>query len=66
LKQNDVLAIFHYLPLHKSPFFKENYFGEPLPNAQRYADCLVRLPLFYELSNEDVYKIIDLVKFFYK
>jgi len=38
---------------------KKNY-CESLPNADRYTDCLVRLPLFYELQEE---KIIQLLKY---
>ncbi|MHC4570581.1 MAG: dTDP-4-amino-4,6-dideoxygalactose transaminase [Planctomycetota bacterium] len=58
LKNNDILAIFHYLPLHKSPFYKKQHDQRNLPNADRYGDCLVRLPMYYELSQEDVDAVI--------
>lgn len=66
LKTNDVLAVFHYLSLHKSDYYKDQYSGNELINCDMYADCLVRLPLFYELSEDQVDKIISLVEQFYK
>jgi dTDP-4-amino-4,6-dideoxygalactose transaminase len=65
LKNKGILAIFHYLPLHKSPFYKEQHDGRNLPNADRYSNCLVRLPLYYELSKEDVNGIIRNVSLFF-
>lgn len=67
LKENDILAVFHYLSLHKSEFFEkysEDRFN--LPNSDKFQDCLVRLPLYYELTNEEVQKIIDLIMKFYE
>lgn len=51
LKQHGVYAVFHYLPLHLSPFHRarERRLAS-LPNAERFGACLVRLPLFYELE----------------
>lgn len=65
LKQQGILAIFHYLPLHQSAYFKLKYLGEPLPFSQRYASQLVRLPLFYTLTAEEQQFIIDTVIRFY-
>ncbi|MAP54802.1 dTDP-4-amino-4,6-dideoxygalactose transaminase [Altibacter sp.] len=50
LKALDILAVFHYQSLHKSPYFKAKYTGEALAESDRYSDCLLRLPLFYELD----------------
>ncbi len=65
LKQNDILAVFHYLSLHSSPYYAEKHDGRVLANCDRFADCLVRLPLFYELSLEDQNKIIATIKSVY-
>lgn len=54
LKSNNVLAVFHYLSLHSSPFYSEKHDGRILPETDRYSDCLVRLPLYYELQNNVV------------
>lgn len=59
LKENEVVSTFHYLPLHSSEYYKDKHDGRELPNCDHYADCLVRLPLYYELTDEDVNKIID-------
>lgn len=58
LKQGGVLAVFHYLSLHKSEFYKDKHDGRELPNCDRFADCLVRLPMYYELRESAVTKKI--------
>ena len=62
LKDNEILAVFHYLSLHKSPFYTDKHDGRALPMADRYADCLVRLPMFYGLDKEDIEKIADIIR----
>jgi dTDP-4-amino-4,6-dideoxygalactose transaminase len=52
LKQNGILAVFHYLSLHKSQYYKNVHGNRELPYADRYTDTLVRLPLFYELTDQ--------------
>lgn len=61
LKEKGVGAVFHYLSLHLSDYYKAHHEGEipSLPNCDRFADCLVRLPMFYELTDEEVQKVID-------
>ena len=54
LKENDIQAVFHYLSLHSSPYYLEKHDGRELPNCDRYADCLVRLPLFFDLTNDEL------------
>jgi dTDP-4-amino-4,6-dideoxygalactose transaminase len=66
LEQNGVLAVTHYLPLHKSQFIQNAYAEQAqLPNADYYADGLVRLPLFVDLDLLNVQKIIASVNAFY-
>ena len=50
MKARDVLTVFHYLPLHSSEYYKAQHDGRALPNCDRYADTLVRLPLYYGLA----------------
>jgi dTDP-4-amino-4,6-dideoxygalactose transaminase len=64
LKQNGVHAVFHYLSLHKSAFYKGKYDGPELRNSDHYTDCLLRLPLYYELTPADIEKVIDTVASF--
>ncbi len=66
LKENGVGAVFHYLSLHSSPYYKDKHDGRPLPECDRYADCLVRLPLFFDLTVENVNHICDLIETYYR
>lgn len=63
LKENDILAVFHYLSLHSSEFYKDKHDGRSLPECDRYADCLVRLPMYYDLGTEDVEKVCESIGF---
>jgi dTDP-4-amino-4,6-dideoxygalactose transaminase len=65
LKANGILAVFHYQSLHKSAYYKDKHDNREMPWSDRYTDCLVRLPLFYELKNEDQIRIIDIIKEFF-
>lgn len=62
LKENDIMSVFHYLSLHGSQFYKDKHDGRELPECDRYADTLVRLPMFYDLEIEDVERICSLIK----
>lgn len=60
LKKKNILSVFHYQSLHKSPYGASHAQTPPsLPNCDRYSDCLLRLPLYYELSTEQVDRICD-------
>lgn len=61
LKENDVQTTFHYLPLHSSKYYEDKHDGRELPNCDRYGDTLVRLPLFYELTDWEIDKIVKLI-----
>ena len=61
LKDNGVLAVFHYLSLHSSPYYQARHDGRALPECDRYADCLVRLPMYYDLKDEEVLEICNLI-----
>lgn len=65
LKDNGILSVFHYLPLHKSPYYFDKHDGRELPNADRYSNCLVRLPMYYELTEADVEMVIGSIYDFY-
>lgn len=66
LKKNDVFATFHYLSLHKSEFYHLKHDGRVLPNADRFTDCLLRLPFYTDLSLEEVDYVCTLIDDFYK
>jgi dTDP-4-amino-4,6-dideoxygalactose transaminase len=54
LKSNDIWAVFHYISLHKSPFYENKHDGRVLQETDNFTDCLLRLPLFYELDSSFV------------
>ena len=66
LKDNGVMAVFHYLSLHKSEFYEKFYKGDELRESDKYTDNLLRLPLYYELDEQSIRKIVYLIKNFYR
>lgn len=65
LKSKGINAVFHYLSLHKSQFYEKRYDGKDLPNCDFYANTLIRLPMFYELSIKQVNYVCSIIKEFY-
>lgn len=66
LKEHEISSVFHYLSLHKSPYYKEKHDGDELESSDNYTARLVRLPLFYELSQQQMDFVIDKIKTFYE
>ena len=58
LKEKDMLSVFHYLSLHKSPFYTDKHTGGDLQLSDNYSDFLVRLPFYYDLSDADVQAVV--------
>ncbi|MCC5945676.1 MAG: dTDP-4-amino-4,6-dideoxygalactose transaminase [Bernardetiaceae bacterium] len=65
LKSQGISAVFHYLSLHKSPFYQSKHDGRHLPHCDRYADTLLRLPMFYELTEVQQDRVISSIKSFF-
>lgn len=66
LKDRGVHSVFHYLSLHKSDFIQNTTNDKSdLPMADIYSDTLLRLPLFYELTQENLNKITSEINSFY-
>lgn len=59
LKENKIMAVFHYISLHKSPFYKEKHDDRMLPETDKFTDCLLRLPLFFELESDSVVSVLS-------
>lgn len=66
LKTNQIQAVFHYQALHASPYFAANNQPADLPNASRFTDCLVRLPLFADMDLDMADQVADAVCDFFK
>ena len=65
LKTNEINAVFHYISLHSSPFYKQKAGNVSLPMSDAYSDYLVRLPLFFELTDAQQELIIDKIMRFF-
>ena len=67
LKSENIFGLFHYLSLHRSPFYEPKHDGRHLERSDLYSERLVRLPMYFELSDDQVQRIINSIKeFFYK
>ncbi|PWL67626.1 MAG: dTDP-4-amino-4,6-dideoxygalactose transaminase [Clostridiaceae bacterium] len=67
LKENGVTAVFHYIPLHTAPAGKEygRFHGEDKYTTKE-SERIIRLPMYYELDEQDAEKVMDLIHTFYK
>lgn len=63
LKNNGIQAVFHYLSLHSSPYYTDKHDGRSLPNCDRFADCLVRLPMYYDLAEAEQLIVYSTIRF---
>ncbi|MEO8612827.1 MAG: dTDP-4-amino-4,6-dideoxygalactose transaminase [Chloroflexota bacterium] len=65
LRSQNILSVFHYLPLHLSDMGKQ-YGGRPgdCPITERLGDCLLRLPLYNELTESDQARVIEAIQSF--
>jgi dTDP-4-amino-4,6-dideoxygalactose transaminase len=58
-------AQFHYQCLHKSQFYLKDHPLASLPHAERFEACLVRLPLYADLTHSQVSWVCEQVNLFY-
>lgn len=65
LKKQQIYPVFHYLSLHVSPYYADKHDGRNLVYSDFYTDTLVRLPLYYELSEEQQASVIAAINGFY-
>lgn len=67
LKKRGILSVFHYVPLHSSPAGEKycRYVGK-MDVTNGVSETLLRLPLFYEITDREVEYVIDSIKSFFK
>ena len=67
LKEQNIHAVFHYLALHNSDYYSnlKSQKEIDLPNAVKFENQLLRLPLYFDLKIEDVDFICNQIKAFY-
>jgi dTDP-4-amino-4,6-dideoxygalactose transaminase len=66
LADNNIMAVFHYISLHSSPFYQDKHDGRVLENCDRYSECLVRLPLYYELKSQELNLVVNKLYSFFE
>lgn len=59
LKQKNILAVFHYISLHSSPYYKDKHDGRILPNSDNFTNTLLRLPMFFELTENEIDMVVS-------
>ncbi len=65
LNQAGIQAVFHYLPLHTSTFYKSTSSHIPdLPNCDSFSERMIRLPFYYELQESQIEYICQQIKVF--
>jgi len=65
LKRKGILAVFHYQSLHKSQYFTNKHDGRELPFADSFSNCLLRLPLYFELNDNQLLSVVDAIQEFF-
>ena len=67
LRQHDIIAVFHYIPLHSSPAGEKfgEFSGKDIYTT-RESERLLRLPMYYGLETEQILRIVECIKEFYK
>lgn len=58
LKEKDILAVFHYISLHSSPYYHSKHDGRELVNSDKFTNTLLRLPMFFELTESEIDLIV--------
>jgi len=67
LQKQGILAVFHYVPLHSSPAgIRYGRISGGMEVTQRAGDCLLRLPLYYEMTHQEVTAVIGSIREFYR
>jgi dTDP-4-amino-4,6-dideoxygalactose transaminase len=66
LKDRGILAVFHYVPLHTSPMgLAMGYRSGMLPVTESISERLLRLPMYYEMREDEVGLVVDEISSFF-
>lgn len=65
LLENGILSVFHYMSLHSSVYYNSKHDGRKLPYSDLYSDCLVRLPMYYDLELNEIKKNVKKISEFF-
>jgi dTDP-4-amino-4,6-dideoxygalactose transaminase len=64
LRETGYQAVFHYISLHSSDYYQSKHDGRNLVNSDKFTDCLLRLPMYYELNLDDIKSIANCINEF--
>lgn len=59
LKANGIAAAFHHLSLHSSLYYSALHDNRILNRSDHYSNCLIRLPFFFDLKEEELRMVIN-------
>ncbi|HEV3025518.1 MAG TPA: dTDP-4-amino-4,6-dideoxygalactose transaminase, partial [Pirellulales bacterium] len=67
LNEHGIQAVFHYVPLHSSPMgARFGYEEGDLPVTERISQCLLRLPMYHELGEQEQASVVETVRAFFR
>ena len=64
LRATGILAVFHYQPLHQSPYGRRLQPHADCPVTETVSDRLIRLPLFNDMTSEDQSQVVEAIHCF--
>jgi len=64
LRENKIFAQIHYIPVYLQPWYQKNYDYSKIdcPNGDEYYNSCFSIPLYPDILDKDILKIIDLIK----
>lgn len=65
LKQEGISAVFHYNPLHRSIYYADKHDGRALPNSDKFDKCLLRLPLYTGMTQQEQATVVSAIYKYY-
>ncbi len=67
LKKREIMAIFHYIPLHSSPAGKTyGRVSGTMEVTEKISNTILRLPMYYQLNEQDIQTVVESIYEFYK
>ena len=64
MREKNINPQVHYIPITKQPFYRENYPCDEslLPNAYKFYENMLSMPIYYSLKNDEQEYIINNIK----
>lgn len=65
MKRREIFPVSHYISLHSSPYYIDQYMGNSLKWSDYYTEKLLRLPMYFEITKEEIDTVCNSIKEFY-